>query len=85
MASDPAFTAFELSDPCHAPTSDCGMVPGGVTVVGDVGTAVLLQLVTTSALISGRMKLLVRTRSKSATWVPIDLPPLGYCRDARAV
>ena len=65
VTSDPSRTAFELSDPRHTPTSDCGMAPGAVAVVGEIGTAAVLpQLVMTSAVISFRMTLVVRTRGK---------------------
>jgi hypothetical protein len=72
VTSDPAFTAVECSEPRHAPTSDWGMASGAVAVVGDVGTAdVLPQLLMTSAIITFRMKLVVRTRSELQHRYPV--------------
>src|SRR5262245_49940109 len=65
VTSDPARTAVARNDPRHAPTSDCGIAPGAVAEVGDVGTAaVSAQLAASSAAIIGWMKGLVRTHSE---------------------
>jgi hypothetical protein len=71
VASEPARTAFELNDPRHAPTRDCGLATGAVVVVvvvGEVGAATVpLQLLNTSAAVIGRMKMQVRTARQTAT------------------
>jgi hypothetical protein len=70
-ASDPARTAFELSDPRHAPISDCGVATGAVVVVvlvGDVGAATVpLQLLKRSAAVIGSKNIQVRTARQTAT------------------
>jgi hypothetical protein len=71
VTSEPARTAFELSDPRHAPTSDCGlvgMVAGAVTVVGEVGAAAVpVQLLNRSAAVIGTMRMEIRTAQQIAT------------------
>ncbi|HEX7793340.1 MAG TPA: hypothetical protein VF456_03270 [Vicinamibacterales bacterium] len=71
VASDPARTAFELSDPRHAPKSDSGVATGAVVVlvvVGEVGAATEpLQLQKRSAAVIGSMKMQVRTAQRTAT------------------
>ena len=71
MASDPARTAFELTDPRHVPKSDCGVATGAVVVVvvvGDVGAATVpVQPLKSSAAVIGSMKMQVRTARQSAT------------------
>jgi hypothetical protein len=70
--SDPARTAFELSDPRQAPNSDCGVATGTVVVVvvvvGEVGAATVpLQLQKRSAAVIGSMNRQVRTAQRAAT------------------
>jgi len=71
VASDPARTAFELTDPRHAPKSDCGVATGAVVVVvlvGDVGAATVpLQLLKRSAAVIGSKNIQVRTARQTAT------------------
>ena len=71
VASDPARTAFELTDPRHAPKSDCGVATGAVVVVvvvGEVGAAIVpLQPQKRSAAVVGSMKMQIRTARQSAT------------------